>query len=57
MLINIAVVIRVFVPLTGLLSYQTCITLSAVAWSICYLLFSMIYLPILIRPRIDGRPG
>ncbi|MCG8086501.1 MAG: NnrS family protein [Candidatus Thiodiazotropha taylori] len=56
-LINIAVVIRVFVPLTGLLSYQTCITLSAVAWSICYLLFSMIYLPILIRPRIDGRPG
>ncbi|MCG7920838.1 MAG: NnrS family protein [Candidatus Thiodiazotropha lotti] len=56
-LINIAVVMRVFVPITGLLSYQTCIMLSAVAWSICYLLFSMIYLPILIRPRIDGRPG
>ncbi|MCG7899615.1 MAG: NnrS family protein [Candidatus Thiodiazotropha weberae] len=56
-LINIAVVIRVFIPVTELLSYPTCITLSAVAWSICYLLFSIIYLPILIRPRIDGRAG
>ncbi len=56
-LINIAVVIRVVLPITGLISYQVCIALSGAIWSICYLLFVITYLPILLRPRVDGRPG
>ncbi|MES9850455.1 MAG: NnrS family protein [Candidatus Thiodiazotropha sp. L084R] len=56
-LINIAVAIRVFLPATNLLSYQACITISGAAWSISYLLFAITYVPILLRPRIDGRPG
>lgn len=56
-LINVAVVIRVVLPVTGLISYQACIALSGTLWSICYLLFVITYLPILLRPRVDGRPG
>ncbi|MCU7918372.1 MAG: NnrS family protein [Candidatus Thiodiazotropha sp. (ex Epidulcina cf. delphinae)] len=56
-LINLAVVIRVFLPLTEILDYQTCIGLSGSLWVVCYLTFCLTYLPILARPRIDGRPG
>ncbi|MCU7929366.1 MAG: NnrS family protein [Candidatus Thiodiazotropha sp. (ex Codakia rugifera)] len=56
-LINLAVVIRVFLPLTDLLSYQTCIGLAGSLWVACFLIFVLTYLPILMRPRIDGRPG
>ncbi|MEW8124662.1 MAG: NnrS family protein [Candidatus Thiodiazotropha endolucinida] len=56
-LINLAVIIRVFLPVTGLLGYETCIGLSGSLWALCYLLFVLTYLPILARPRIDGRPG
>jgi uncharacterized protein involved in response to NO len=30
---------------------------SGALWSAAFLLFTMVYLPILCRPRIDGRAG
>ncbi|MES9971505.1 MAG: NnrS family protein [Candidatus Thiodiazotropha sp.] len=56
-LFNVAALIRVGLPVTGLVSYQACITLAGALWSLGYLLFVITYLPILLRPRIDGRPG
>ncbi|WP_426414679.1 NnrS family protein [Aestuariirhabdus sp. LZHN29] len=33
------------------------ISFSALLWVVAFGLFSLIYTPILIRPRVDGRPG
>jgi uncharacterized protein involved in response to NO len=30
---------------------------SGALWSAAFLLFAIVYLPILSRPRADGRPG
>lgn len=46
-------VIAAFVPQ---LAYPA-LTVSAVAWVVAFLLFVLIYWPILSRPRADGRPG
>lgn len=42
---------------TGMADYQLGITVSAVAWAAAFILFVLIYWPILSRPRADGRPG
>nr|WP_299013438.1 NnrS family protein [uncultured Photobacterium sp.] len=31
--------------------------ISAVLWSMAFLIFSMVYYPVLTQPRVDGRPG
>lgn len=41
----------------GLLDYRLGVTLSALGWALAFGLFVVLYLPILIRPRADGRPG
>ena len=46
-----AAAVRVFVPGT------TAIFVSGTLWCLSFLLFSVVYAPILVRPRIDGRPG
>ena len=56
-LVNLAGVVRVFLPwfleqwMTGLL------VLAAVLWVFAFALFVVVYAPILIQPRVDGRPG
>jgi uncharacterized protein involved in response to NO len=30
---------------------------SGALWSLAFLFFAIVYLPILSRPRADGRPG
>ncbi|MEW8508093.1 MAG: NnrS family protein [Candidatus Thiodiazotropha sp.] len=56
-LLNIAVLIRVLIPVTGLISYQLSILFSGILWIASLLLFLITYLPILLRPRVDGAPG
>ncbi|MEW8468369.1 MAG: NnrS family protein, partial [Candidatus Thiodiazotropha sp.] len=56
-LINVAVVIRVVMPVTGVIGYELSIALSGALWTLGFLLFLITYLPILLLPRIDGRPG
>lgn len=53
-LMLLAAVVRVFLASElGLLAYQ----ISAVLWMLALLLFVFIYLPILIKPRPDGKSG
>lgn len=42
---------------TGVADHRLGITFSAVAWMVAFILFVVIYWPILSRPRVDGRPG
>ncbi len=56
-LLNLAAALRVFGPLLRPESYNLWIHLSGGVWILCFLIFSSVYLPILFRPRIDGKPG
>jgi uncharacterized protein involved in response to NO len=50
-------VIRVVVPLFYTLNYDILIGLSQVLWIISFLIFTIIYFPVFIKPRIDGLFG
>ena len=52
-LMQMASVARVIVPLFTPLG----VSLAALCWSLALLLFLRHYLPILLRPRVDGMPG
>ena len=56
-LINIATLLRVFVPLVSPDFYQFAVTMSGILWCIAFVLFLLVYMPVLIYPRVDGRPG
>lgn len=49
--------VRVFLPLVDSGHYQLWITISAALWIISYTLFAVFFVPILLKPRIDGKPG
>ena len=56
-LINLVALIRVFGPLLLPSLYNMLIDISGLLWIVIFALFSVVYLPILLRPRVDGRPG
>ncbi|MEZ5566434.1 MAG: NnrS family protein [Gammaproteobacteria bacterium] len=56
-LLLLAAVMRVFGPTVFGLRFNSAIVVSAVLWTGAFALFLVIYLPILTRPRADGRPG
>ena len=56
-LVNLAVVFRVFGPLLLPDVYGIWVDLSAGLWVLAFLLFAWQYLPMLVRSRIDGQPG
>jgi uncharacterized protein involved in response to NO len=55
--LNLGTVVRVFGPLVLPQSYFFMIHLSGGLWILAFLLFCVVYLPILLKPRIDGKPG
>ncbi|NQZ50754.1 MAG: NnrS family protein [Moritella sp.] len=55
--IFIAAIIRVIGPIFWMQYYITFINLSIVFWLIAFGLFAYHYAPMLIKPRVDGRPG
>jgi len=55
-LFNLAVIIRVIAPITGLIDYGTSLILATFLWSGSFILFIMIYTPILLKPRADEPP-
>lgn len=57
LLINAAALVRVLVPILAPGFMAAAIWVSALAWAAGFALFSLVYVPILTRPRIDGRPG
>jgi uncharacterized protein involved in response to NO len=55
--INFVPLFRVFGPLILPDKYNIWIDVSGLIWVICFVIFCAVYLPILLKPRLDGRPG
>jgi len=53
----LAAVFRVIVPIFAIQQYPMWIAISQGLWILAFALFVIRYLPILIAPRVDGRPG
>jgi uncharacterized protein involved in response to NO len=56
-LVQAAAVVRVFIPLAVPGAYAATVIGSAALWSAAFALFTAAYIPILTRPRLDGKPG
>ncbi|MGR8935406.1 MAG: NnrS family protein [Gammaproteobacteria bacterium] len=54
--INLAVAVRLFVPLAFPAGYAQTVYLSITLWLLAFLLFAFVYAPILTAPRADGQP-
>jgi len=55
LLLQLAAVLRVIAGMTG--SYQAVVVTSGVLWILAFLVFLLRYMPMLLQPRVDGRPG
>jgi uncharacterized protein involved in response to NO len=53
--LQIAALIRVVAGSAG--NYQILVTLSGLFWVLAFALFLVRYLPMLVQPRVDGKPG
>jgi uncharacterized protein involved in response to NO len=56
-LVNLAALVRVFLPLVMMKSYIITVMIAGTLWVAGFLIFVIIYWPILTQPRIDNRPG
>jgi len=57
-LVNVAALLRVLFSLASNDALRTASLIgSGALWSLAFLFFAIVYLPILSRPRADGRPG
>lgn len=55
--INFAALVRVVVPLLFPVLHPLAMTIAGLAWIVAFGLYAIIYAPMLLRPRVDGRPG
>ena len=56
-LVHSAALVRVFVPIIGPELYLASVVASAALWCAAFSIFTVVYIPILTRPRLDGQPG
>lgn len=56
-LVLLAAVVRVALPIAAPAHYTLWIAVSQLLWMLGFAIFSVVYIPLLWRPRIDGRPG
>ena len=56
-LLALAGVTRALIPLAFPQLYRACIGISGGLWSLAFLIFAIVYSPILTQPRVDGKPG
>jgi uncharacterized protein involved in response to NO len=56
-LVHAAAVVRVVLPLVAPGAYAAWIALSGALWCTAFAIFTVVYYPILSRPRLDGQPG
>jgi len=56
-LVHLAAGMRVLVPLAWPAGYGWAIAASSALWSAAFVLYLLVYVPILSRPRLDGKPG
>jgi uncharacterized protein involved in response to NO len=56
-LVHLAALARVATPLAWPEGYRLALSASGALWSSAFLLYLLVYVPILSAPRADGRPG
>ena len=56
-LIVLAGIVRVLLPLAVPGLYGAAVTLSGLIWMAAFTIFALIYTPILVQSRVDGKPG
>lgn len=56
-LLFITAIIRVILPLFALGQYILWVEIAAIFWVMAFVLFTIVYIPILIKPRVDGQAG
>jgi uncharacterized protein involved in response to NO len=56
-LVQLAAVVRALLPLAIPSAYAACVVVSAALWFAAFALFTIVYVPILTRPRLDGKEG
>jgi uncharacterized protein involved in response to NO len=57
LVLTAAVVIRVFGPGLYPASYAAVVMIAGTTWMVAFLLYLVVYAPILVTPRADGKPG
>jgi uncharacterized protein involved in response to NO len=57
LLVSLAAVVRVFGPAILPEQYFSIVGVAGALWIAAFALFLLVYAPILLQPRIDGRPG
>ena len=53
--LQVAAILRVVAGVTG--DYRATVIASGVVWILAFGLLLLRYAPMLLRPRVDGRPG
>jgi uncharacterized protein involved in response to NO len=48
--------VRVFFPLVDPYNYQFWIMVAGVLWMVSFTLFSIVFIPMLVGPRVDNKP-
>jgi uncharacterized protein involved in response to NO len=49
--------VRIFLPMLDPAHYQLWITISGLMWIISFTLFAIVFIPLLVKPRVDGKYG
>ena len=55
LLLQVAAILRVVAGMTD--NYRAVVIASGVVWILAFVVFLLRYAPMLLRPRVDGRPG
>ena len=56
-MVHLAAVVRVLVPLVLPGAYASLVVVSGLLWFAAFAIYTVVYFPILSRPRLDGKPG
>ena len=56
-LVHLAAAFRVLLPLAWPGGYGVAVVAASALWSAAFVLYVLVYAPILVRPRVDGKPG
>lgn len=56
-LTNLAAAVRVFGPLIHPASFMSQVAISGFFWTLTFFLFTIVFVPILAKPRPDGKPN
>src|SRR5262245_43057689 len=55
--LTLGVLVRVFGVVIAPASYLLTVSIAGLAWLLCFLIYVIVYVPILAGPRADGKPG